>query len=1428
MAETNLRAYISEIEDLIEHNQLDEAIAHCRHILSLYPKHVEAYRMLGKALLEQGRHSDAADIFQRVHSVAPDDFVAHVGMAIIREDETNLDGAIWHMERAFEAQPANAVIQEELRRLYGRRDGLEPPKIHYTRGALARTYFKGGLYPQAIAELQGGLADEPDRLDLRVLYADVLWRNNQKQEAAEACSAILQKLPYCRLANHIMANLLRASGQMDQYRYYQERVEAVDPYEAFADASADGDGAAAVPAQAVRVQKFQWSPQAEGPRAGSGPEWMSALGIALEEPKPAAGVPDWMSEPAEPAAQPDTAGADWLADLTAPETVEEPSLGDSGWLRAIRSEVDLAPPAAPAQEHEPEWLTGSEAVAPAPSEQPVGPDTDLHFHEGLPDWLTAGEPAQAAQPASPTPLPDWLRSDEPAPATSLDNLPDWIHVSDLQPPAAAVPAQPAPAAPAESEEPEWFQPEPGLASGSELPAWLVESQPGSTPPVGTWPAASEPAEHPAEEPAPEAPAPPWLQPAPGLAADLPDWLRAAEPAEPEPAAPSDVAPAELPDWIKALAPQALADAPPDAEAPPPAEEFVPFLQENQPGASDTIAAWLKDRPPATEPAPLPAAPPPESVPDWLRDLLPDEEPRAPAKAGDWLADLAQPPEAQTGTPPATTPFAPGVPAFHQPPAAPPLVETGELAPVSEPEEPAQEFQLEVSTAAEAAGEPPKLGVESDTLAWLESLAAKHGAAEEEPAPETPARPSDMPDWLRDALARQPAEADEEPEPDMASDEALRDLLQAVEATPPSASVAPAEAATEDEALAWLEALAASHSAADSASDPAAQPAEDLPDWRQASKGDQPQAAGAAPERDVPSPAELGGAEDEALAWLEALAAKHMGPGEATPEPAAAPAEELPAWLNEAAQPTAEAEPAGEMPNWLMATRLIGEREADVPAPPAEEVEPAVPETLQPSGLPASEAGAETPPATEYSAAPETASLEPAETDDALAWLEALAAKHGASEAELVTPAEARSEEMPAWMRETVERPRQAEEVPDWLLATRLLGQEPPAEAPAAAEQLSEAADVPPATQELPAEALEPPAAEAPAGWPATLATEPAPEEPQAVAAELPDWLKPPEEFSAELALAEGAGDDAMAWLEALAAQQGAPPEELVTPLETRTEAMPDWLRQTVTPAEVEPPVSASQPESGHEPAAAMPDEAAAEPEGDDALAWLEALAAQHGARDEELITPAVDRAEDMPAWLQAAMSAPEPAEAELPAPEPASPAEPLPAWLAEAAAPDVEPLEFTPVVEAAEPEVSASPPEPAAPPEDLPVAVAETKPPEPVQPSPVQAVPAFSAAPAGRRRRLVRPGESGRVEPTAVRLANARAALQAGQQDEALAAYEALILDRQELDGVVADLEAAAAQAASRRALRALGDAYMRQDRLQKALETYKQAMSLR
>src|SRR5512142_544312 len=107
MVNTTLRAYLDELNLLLEQEALEEAIGHCRHILQHFPKNVETYRLLGRALLEKGRHDEAADVSQRVLSALPDDFVSHLGLSSVAEEKNQIPTAIWHLERAYEQDPNN-------------------------------------------------------------------------------------------------------------------------------------------------------------------------------------------------------------------------------------------------------------------------------------------------------------------------------------------------------------------------------------------------------------------------------------------------------------------------------------------------------------------------------------------------------------------------------------------------------------------------------------------------------------------------------------------------------------------------------------------------------------------------------------------------------------------------------------------------------------------------------------------------------------------------------------------------------------------------------------------------------------------------------------------------------------------------------------------------------------------------------------------------------------------------------------------------------------------------------------------------------------------------------------------------------------------------------------------------------------------------
>jgi len=273
MAEISLQEYCERIESAIEQGRCAEAVAHGKRILGQYPKHVATYRLLGKAMLEAGQNEYAAGMFSRVLSADPEDLIARVGMSEVHSGRGELDEAVWHLERALELATDNKAVEQGLRQLYARRDGVEPHKVPLNPGTLARLYLKGDLLSRAISEFRAMLDEHPERVDLSVALAEALWRNEQRLEAAEVCQQMLDTLPYCLKANLILGEIWTSSGREEGQTYLQ-RAEALDPenqmaQELFGTASP-------LPARQVQITFLEYEPSVEEGR----PAWM----VEAEEP----------------------------------------------------------------------------------------------------------------------------------------------------------------------------------------------------------------------------------------------------------------------------------------------------------------------------------------------------------------------------------------------------------------------------------------------------------------------------------------------------------------------------------------------------------------------------------------------------------------------------------------------------------------------------------------------------------------------------------------------------------------------------------------------------------------------------------------------------------------------------------------------------------------------------------------------------------------------------------------------------------------------------------------------------------------------------------------------------------------------------------------------------------------------------------------
>ena len=925
MANIELGNYISEIEQMLAAENNLEAVAHCRHILDYYPKNLAVYRLLGKGLLEQRQFADAANVLYRVLSATPDDFVAHLGLAIIGEEEGNLTQSVGHMARAFETQPNNGAIQEELKRLYGRRDGVAPSRIRLTRCALARLYLSGGNYAQAVEELQVALKEAPDRIDLQVLLAKALWHNEQRIDAVQVCQGILQHLPYSLEANAILYEIWQSTDREEEATLYRQRVEALDPFLA----QELGDRPAG-PHPKIEIPRLDYVPSASEEMMGV-PDWVKDLGLHFDEqdepgaveaatgpfePGTSEGpevVPDWLRDMVPSGGEDGATEADhdWEAEKALEETIPT-------WLRdAGLLEDDEGEPVIEFDEPEDEA-----------AEAPGGPPD-----EPLPSWLAdavewEGKKKEELEPVEDVPADDWLleldveepepKSEEPAtesgePARPRDGGTGGfgeLRWEQLEIGREGSTSEPPEDLTAPDEFPfdwqDWEPEEVDDATESIEPESESERAEESAMPQSNKDEYRTPGE---EDDFGEMPSDPeeaikWLE---RLAAsqgapldELPSLQRGEEIAPGE----------ELPDWLKEIA-AASGHVPGSAEEETDSEDLgLPDWL-----TDDTLAARPAE---SSHPAASGAADDDVDLPDWLKEEFGEDEEEEPSAAAQQKETLPRADEAMAWLEELASSADEGAPEAFEEPEMPDWLKK-ELAPKEEREQPSLETAQDDEMPEDM----------DEAMAWLESLAARQGAPLDElttyKADESP--DVDLPDWLKAEYEAAEIEGEPADQPTEAEEELPAWLREASEEPIPAAE------AEEPEIPDWLREAAIP--AGEQEEEPV-EPADedlDLPDWL---REEAVETVETEPEERAELPAWL---RDEVLAE----------------EPPAVEAEavkeelELPAWLRDEAAEEVEAEEAEaaelpasdeeeiELPEWL--SEEVWKESVDITK--EEEIEPAL-------------------------------------------------------------------------------------------------------------------------------------------------------------------------------------------------------------------------------------------------------------------------------------------------------------------------------------------------------------------------------------------------------------------------------------------------------------------------------------------------------
>jgi hypothetical protein len=656
-------------------------------------------------------------------------------------------------------------------------------------------------------------------------------------------------------------------------------------------------------------------------------------------------------------------------------------------------------------------------------------------------------------------------------------------------------------------------------------------------------------------------------------------------------------------------------------------------------------------------------------------------------------------------------------------------------------------------------------VRSEIPAWLHE-------ADEEPEIEPPVEPMKASERGVEPDAHPPSEAEGEEEvPELAAPNG------------PAEEPMDAESMADEEGLDWLSEL--EEEEVTPSSERELEKGE-IPDWLAEVRAGMGEGTAiqdeAAPRAAEPERAEIPD-------WLRDLAPS-------APEPSMAEETDLAAIFDQEIPPEGIATEKPEIGKPELEEPEVEERELE--RPEAEPLETGAPEPEEPEELEAEEAARER---LEY-AARSPAWVEEDELpsrDDALAWLARLAE----GDEELPTEEEAKGEPRLAEIldrRDIITEEEQAEEE---------LRPRQPEEGPHVPEReafgwtaFGESEEVTPEAEEaMPSEEAEPAIAPAAGAEGPSLeepglvpeGKEPAEEVPEARAAE---EEKEVEEFPApevEPEVPEAArAEREVPFIEELAPDEDVPAEELL-----RTEL---FVGEEEEESPVPPAVPPEAPEVSPEALEARPSEMPA-PAFEEPAPVEEAPPAEE--RPPEETAPAEEAPEAQPPAVAEEVEVEEPAAAEVEAPDVAE----LEAVAEEARAEEPVPGEVVPTEEVPEPEPSEAV--------------------DWVSPEAVSLAEALEEAPEDLERFIAerRAYTKEHGEDVSAHLELGRVLWQADRRADAVAAYQSLIERGMLLDDVAADLEDYAEQWPDAMLQQALGDAYMRADRLHEALEMYRQAL---
>lgn len=215
---------VADINDAIASGNFERAVAGADNLLIGLPDCARVLRARAHALERMGDTGRALEDYRRVLEILPTDHRAMVGAGRCLLSLGEPTDAAEFGAQALEYDHANRgalslVAQGQVTDTSHTESDIEE----------ARNLFKAGMRNRALKLMRRRLAAAPDRPDLQVIYADMLWGMGNRVLAANQCHAVLYSQPDCLPAHAILASLWREANAQFMLRQHVSALKRLDP-----------------------------------------------------------------------------------------------------------------------------------------------------------------------------------------------------------------------------------------------------------------------------------------------------------------------------------------------------------------------------------------------------------------------------------------------------------------------------------------------------------------------------------------------------------------------------------------------------------------------------------------------------------------------------------------------------------------------------------------------------------------------------------------------------------------------------------------------------------------------------------------------------------------------------------------------------------------------------------------------------------------------------------------------------------------------------------------------------------------------------------------------------------------------------------------------------------------------------------------------